>query len=41
MMNSAHKVSHFQFWILNSIEFKVNQIDRKVTDLEKKLIKKD
>jgi len=35
MMNSAHKVSHFQFWILNSIEFKVNQIDRRIIDLEK------
>ena len=36
MMNNAHKVSHFQFWILNSIEYRVNQIDKKVRDLEKK-----
>ena len=37
MMNNAHKVSHFQFWILNSIEYRVNQIDKKVRDLEKKI----
>jgi len=37
MMNNAHKVSHFQFWILNSIEYKVNQIDKKVRELEKKI----
>ncbi len=41
MMNSAHKVSHFQFWILNSIEYKVNQIDKKVMNLEKKLKEKE
>lgn len=35
MMNNAHKVSHFQFWILNSIEYRVNQIDKKVRELEK------
>jgi len=37
MMNSAHKVNHFQFWILNSIEYKVNQIDKRVVKLEKKI----
>ena len=37
MMNNAHKISHFQFWILNSIEYKVNQIDKKVINLEKKI----
>ncbi|QEN06490.1 hypothetical protein EXM22_00220 [Oceanispirochaeta crateris] len=37
MMNSAHKVNHFQFWILNSIEYKVNQIDRKVINIEKRI----
>jgi hypothetical protein len=37
MMNSAHKVNHFQFWILNSIEYKVNQIDRKVINIEKRM----
>ncbi len=40
MMNNAHKVSHFQFWILNSIEYRVNQIDRKVRELEKESHKK-
>lgn len=37
MMYSAHKVNHFQFWILNSIEYRVNQIDKKVREMEKKL----
>jgi len=41
MMNSAHKVSHFQFWILNSIEYKVNQIDKRVMNLEKKFKDKE
>ena len=41
MMNSAHKVSHFQFWILNSIEYKVNQIDKRVMNLEKKFREKE
>ena len=36
MMNNAHKVSHFQFWILNSIEYRVNLIDKKMTEMEKK-----
>ena len=40
-MNSDHKVSHFQFWILNSIKYKVNQIDKRVMNLEKKIRDKD
>lgn len=39
MMSSAHKVNHFQFWILNSIEYKVNQIDKRVVKLEKRFNK--
>jgi len=34
MMNSSHKVNHFQFWILNSIEYKVNLIEKRINQLE-------
>jgi len=37
MVNEAHKVSHFQFWILNSLEFRVNEMNRKVKKIEKTL----
>ncbi len=37
MMHLQSKVSHFQFWILNAIEFKVNRISKKVNELERKL----
>jgi len=37
MMYNAHRVSHFQFWILNSIEYRINQMDKKLNDMEKKL----
>ena len=31
------KVSHFQFWMLSSIEWRLNEIAKKVNDLEKKM----
>ncbi len=37
MMHLQSKVSHFQFWILNAIEFKVNRISKKINELERKL----
>ena len=37
MMHLQTKVSHFQFWILNAIEFKVNRISKKINELERKL----
>ncbi len=37
MMYNTHKVSHFQFWILNSIEFRMNQMDKKINEMDKKL----
>lgn len=40
MMRSTHKVNHFQFWILNSIEFRVGMMDKKLSALEKKLEEK-
>jgi hypothetical protein len=39
MVNEAHKVSHFQFWILNSLEFRVNEMNKKVKNIEKTLKK--
>ena len=37
MMHLQSKVGHFQFWILNAIEFKVNRISKKINELERKL----
>ena len=33
MMHSHGKVEHFQFWMLNAIEFRLNVISRRVTEL--------
>ncbi len=35
MMHKATKVEHFQFWILNSIEFRLNDVAKQVRSLEK------
>lgn len=35
MMHNATKVEHFQFWILNSIEFRLNDIAKQLRNLEK------
>ncbi|OVE73478.1 hypothetical protein BVX94_03800 [bacterium B17] len=37
MIYMQTKVEHFQFWILNSIEFRINEIDRKLQKMEKTL----
>jgi hypothetical protein len=29
------KVNHFQFWVLNSLEFRLNDISKKLNDIEK------
>jgi len=34
MIHIQAKVSHFQFWILSSIEFQTNMLTRRMTDLE-------
>lgn len=34
MIHTQAKVSHFQFWILSSIEFQINMLTRRMTDLE-------
>jgi hypothetical protein len=36
MIHKQTKVEHFQFWILNSIEFRLNAISKKLTKMEKK-----
>ena len=39
MMHKATKVEHFQFWILNSIEFRLNDVAKQVRNLEKTIEK--
>ncbi|MCS5421480.1 MULTISPECIES: hypothetical protein [Psychrilyobacter] len=39
MVHEAQKVSHFQFWILNSLEFRINEMNKKVRNIEKTLKK--
>ena len=37
MMYNARRVNHFQFWILNSIEYRVNQLDRKLNEIDRRI----
>ena len=37
MIYTQTKVDHFQFWVLNSIEFQMNMITRRITAMEKSL----
>ncbi|PIE03753.1 MAG: hypothetical protein CSA76_07210 [Spirochaetales bacterium] len=37
MIHTQQKVNHFQFWILNSMEFRMNDIAKRIRSLEKKL----
>jgi hypothetical protein len=37
MMHRQSKVEHFQFWILNSIEFRVNDLAKELRMLRKKV----
>lgn len=34
MIHKQTKVEHFQFWILNSIEFRLNDISKRIRELE-------
>ncbi len=34
MIHTQQKVNHFQFWILNSIEYRINQMAKKITSVE-------
>ena len=40
MMHKSTKVEHFQFWILNSIEFRINDIAKQIRKLETDLGKR-
>ncbi len=40
MIHVQTKVDHFQFWILNSIEFQMNMISRRLSSLERALTEK-
>ncbi len=35
MIHSQQKFNHFQFWILNSIEYRINQMSGKIKNIEK------
>ena len=37
MIHSQQKVYHFQFWMLNSIEFRINQLLVRIKKLDKKI----
>jgi hypothetical protein len=37
MIHSQHKFNHFEFWILNSIEFRMNHLYTRVKRMEKQL----
>jgi hypothetical protein len=37
MIHRQSRVEHFQFWILNSIEFQINLLSKKLRDLENRL----
>ena len=39
MMHKATKVEHFQFWILNSIEFRLNDVGKQLRKLDKTIEK--
>jgi hypothetical protein len=38
MMHKSTKVEHFQFWILNSIEFRLNDVAKQLRSLEQTVI---
>jgi hypothetical protein len=37
MIHKQSKVEHFQFWILNSIEFRLNEVSRRIREIEELL----
>lgn len=37
MFYESQRANHFQFWILNSLEFRLNEIDKRVRRIEKML----
>ena len=41
MIHKQTKVDHFQFWMLNSIEFQINTVSQRLQSLEDQLNKRD
>ncbi len=41
MIHKQMKVEHFQFWILNSIEYRINEISKKLIKIEEGLKEND
>ncbi len=41
MIHKQTKVDHFQFWVLNSIEFQINLISKRIRELEGRLISEE
>ena len=37
MIHRQSKIDHFQFWILNSIEYRLNDVSSRVRDMTKKM----
>jgi hypothetical protein len=37
MIHRSSRVEHFQFWVLNSIEFRLNDLSKNLREIEKKL----
>ena len=37
MIHSHNKFYHFQFWVLNSIEFRINELSKKVRSLDDRI----
>jgi len=41
MIHSQHKFNHFQFWILNSLEFRMNNMYSRLKKIERMLAQED
>jgi hypothetical protein len=41
MIHRQSKVDHFQFWVLNSIEFQINMMSKRLKDLEERTRSKE
>lgn len=39
MVHNQTRVEHFQFWILNSIEFRIDQMSNRLHDIERHVLK--
>jgi len=37
MMHKSSKVEHFQFWVLNSIEFRLNDVTKRLKEIQEQV----